>query len=59
MLIVGLPLADNFNQVVCVDLKEYKHSKISILHLIDVAADYSATCLISTKHKDEIIITIY
>ena len=25
---VGLPLADNFSQVVCMDLKEYEHNKI-------------------------------
>ena len=34
---VGLPLADNFNQVACMDLKEYMHNKVRILHLIDAA----------------------
>ena len=46
--IVGLPLADNFNQVVCMDLKVW------ILHLIDAAIRYSAACLIRTKHPDDI-----
>ena len=33
--IVGLLLADNFKQVLCMDLKEYIHNKVWILHLID------------------------
>ena len=47
-----LPLADNFNQVACMDLKEYIHNKVRILHLIDAATRYSAECLIRTKHPD-------
>ena len=35
--VVGLPLADNLNQVVCMDLKGYIHNKVRILHLIDAA----------------------
>ena len=50
--VVGLPLAANFNQVVCMDLKEYIHNKVWILHLIDAATRYSAACLIKTKHPD-------
>ena len=57
--IVGLPLADRFNQVVCMDLKEYKHNEIWILHLIDSATRYSAACLITTKRQDEIVKNIY
>ena len=57
--IVGLPIASQFNEVVCMDLKEYKHNKIWILHLIDAATRYSAGCLVRTKHKDEIIKQIY
>ena len=57
--IVGLPLADRFNQVVCMDLKEYKHNELWILHLIDSATRYSAACLISTKHQDEVLRNIY
>ena len=57
--IVGLPLADRFNQVVCMDLKEYKHNELWILHLIDSATRYSAACLITTKHQDEVLRNIY
>ena len=57
--IVALPLSDRFNQVVCMDLKEYKHNEIWILHLIDSATRYSAACLITTKHQDEVLRNIY
>ena len=57
--VAGLPLADNFNQVVCMDLKEYIHNKVWILHLIDAATRYSAACLIRTKHPEEIIRCVY
>ena len=57
--VVGLPLASEFNEVVCMDLKEYIHNKIWILHLIDSASRYSAACLVKTKKKDVIIKEIY
>ena len=56
---MGISLADKFNQVVCMDLKEYKHNESWILHLIDSATRYSAACLVRTKHQDEIIRNIY
>lgn len=49
---VSLPLASSFNQVVCLDLKEYKHNKQWIPHMIDASTRYSAARLISTKRKD-------
>ena len=57
--IVGMPLADKFNQVVCMDLKEHKHNESWILHMIDSATRYSVACLIKTKHQDEIVRNIY
>ena len=54
-LVVGLNLANNFNQVVCMDLKEHIHNESWILHLIDAATRYSAACLTNTKHQDEIM----
>ena len=57
--VVGLPLADNFNQVVCMDLKEYIHNEVWILHLIDAATRYSAACLIRTRNPDKIIRCVY
>ena len=40
--VVGFPMSDRFNQVVSMDLKECKHHKSWILHLIDIAKRYSA-----------------
>ena len=57
--IVGLPLADTFNDVVCMDLKEYIHNQSWILHMIDSATKYTAACLISSKHQDTIVRSIY
>ena len=56
---VGLPLASNFNDVVCMDLVEFEHNKKWILHLIDASSRYSAATLIHTKHKDEIVKQIF
>ncbi len=44
--VVGLPLANVFNDVVCMDLKEHIHNKTWILHIIDSVTKYSAACLI-------------
>ena len=57
--VVGMPLADNFNQVVCMDLKQHIYNKSWILHLIDSATRYSAACLVSSKDPDEIIMNIF
>ena len=56
---VSLPLADTFNKVVCLDLKEFKHNKVWILHLIDAATRYSAARLITTKDKDVVMNEIF
>ena len=53
--VVSFPMSDRFNQVVAMDLKEFKHNKIWILHLIDCATRYSAACLITTKRKEVIV----
>ena len=37
------------------DLKEYKHNKIWILHLINASFRYCASCIVKTKNKGEII----
>ena len=57
--VVSLPLADRFNQLVSMDLKEIKASKLWILHLIDAASRYSAACLIKTKKKDVVVAQIF
>ena len=51
---VGLPVADRFNQVVSMDLKEYEKGKW-FLHMIDTATRYSAGCLTNTKDKNVIV----
>ena len=55
---VGLPVADRFNQVVSMDLKEHERGKW-ILHMIDTATHYSAGCLINTKDKDVVVSKIF
>ena len=57
--VVGLPLANVFNKVVCMDLKEHIHHKTWLLHIIDSATKYLAACLISSKHQDVIISSIF
>ena len=57
--VVGLPMANRFNDVVCMDLKEHIHNKSWILHIIDSATKYSAACLISSKQQDVIVRCIY
>ena len=57
--VVGLPLANIFNHVVCMDLKEYVHNKTWILHIIDSSTRYSAARLIHTKKDEEIVKNIY
>ena len=58
-LAVSLPLADGFNQVVCMDLKEYVHNVKWILHILDSAARYSAACIIESKHKNVIVKNLF
>ena len=57
---VGFRLASDFNQVVCMDLKqvEFVHNTW-ILHLIDATTRYSAACLIKTKMQEEIVKHIF
>lgn len=57
--VVGMPLADSFNQVVSMDLKEHVHNKSWIFHMIDTATRYSAACLVYSKKPNEIISKIF
>ena len=57
--VVSIPIATDFNQVVCMDLKEYIHLKVWIFHLIDASSRYSAACLINTKNCDVIVKKIF
>ena len=53
--VVGSTLANNFNHVIYMNLKEHIRNESWILNLTDAATRYSAACLISTKHQDEIM----
>ena len=57
--IVGLPIAYDFNEVVCMDLKEIEHTKLWILHLLDAATRYSGASLIRSKRAEVIINNVY
>ena len=52
--IVTAPLAKDFNEVVCMDLKLID-SKFLILHLIDSATRYSMASIVRTKRATEIV----
>ena len=55
--IVGMPLAQHFNEVVAMDLKMFDGQWI--LHLIDHVSRFSAACFIKSKKPDEIIGKIF
>ena len=63
--VVGLPLAGKFNETVAMDLKEYApgiwFEKLlrNFLHLIDHFTQYSSSCVIRTKRKEEIVKRIF
>ena len=57
--VVGLPVANRFNQCVAVDLKAFDHNKIWILHLIDAATCFSAASLITTKKREVVVTQIF
>ena len=48
-----------FNDLISMDLKDYIHNEIWILHLIDAATRYSAACLIYSKKKDVVVSKIF
>ena len=57
--VVTLPLASDFNEVVCMDLKEHIHNQSWVLHLIDSATKYSAGRIVYTKRQDAIIQAVF
>ena len=57
---VGFPMARNFNETVAMDLKQWSSSpSIWFLHLIDHFSRYSASCVIRTKRKEEIVKKVF
>lgn len=57
--VVSLPMSQKFNETVCMDLKEFTHNKLWILHLIDYSTRYSAARMISTKAKEVVVKNIF
>ena len=51
--VVSLPLASEFNEVVAVDLEEWKHN-VYFLHMIDLATRFSLASVIRRKTPDVI-----
>lgn len=57
----GKPLADKYKQIVglSIDLKDSVQNESWILHMSGSVSQYSAACLISSKHQYEIVQDIY
>ena len=55
----NVPLADFFDHLVSMDLKEPRAGKVWILHLIDAASRYSAASLIKTKKQNAAVARIF
>ena len=55
---VSAPLADNFNDVVCMDLKTV-NSQFTFLHLIDSATRFSQAYVVKSKSAPEIVNEVY
>lgn len=54
--VVSLPLAQNFNELVVLDLKEWKKSSnIYFLHIIDYATRLCKAAVIRNKHQSTVI----
>ena len=53
--VVGFPLAHDFNEVVCMDLKELESTKLWMLHLLDAATRYSGASLVRSKRAEVIV----
>ena len=53
--IVSTNMARNFNEVVAMDLKEYKRGEIYFLHLIDMATRFSRSCIVKSKDPKVIV----
>ena len=59
-LIVGFPMAHEFNEVVCMDLKEISKDPCEwILHFVDGATRYTNAVLVKSKKKDIIVQEVF
>ena len=53
--IVSMNMAKEMNDIVALDLKEYKKNDIYFLHMIDLATRFSRTCIIRSKDPKVIV----
>jgi len=53
--IVSVNMAKEFNEVVAIDLKEYKKGEIYFLHMVDMSTRFSKSCVTKSKEPDEIV----
>ena len=57
--IVAMPKAEEFNQVVSMDLKEVEKGKVWLLHLIDHGTRYTAAAVVKSKRANVIVQKIF
>jgi hypothetical protein len=57
--VVGFPVAETFNKVAYMDLKEITKGKLWFLHMIDGATKYTVASLIDTKKKEVVVDRIF
>ena len=55
--VVGFSYAQHFNDVISIDLKDFKHSnrKYKLLHIVDQATRFSQAIVVKSKQKEEIL----
>lgn len=53
--IVSVNIAREFNEVVAIDLKEYKKGEVYFLHMVDMATRFSKACVTRSKEPKEIV----
>ena len=54
--VVGMPLASAFNELLAMDIKEIRGTKV--LHMVDHATRYSAATVLKTKEAKEIVTVV-
>ena len=59
-LVVSFPLAKHFIETVALDLKDWKNNpKVWFLHIIDHLTQFSPSCVIKRKRKEQIIKQVF
>ena len=53
--VVSMNMAHDFNEVVAIDLKEYKKGSVYFLHMVDMATRFSKSCITNSKDPKVIV----